>query len=43
MHTVREKAEVLIMKSKEGGVEVNADKLSTRSCVEFRMYDEVTV
>jgi len=34
---VREKAEILIMTNKQSGVEVNADKLSTRSCVEIRM------
>ena len=43
MHNKREKAEVLIMTRKEGGVEVNADKLSTHSYIEFRMQDEVTV
>jgi len=37
VHNVRGKAEDLIMTSKISGVEVNADKLSTRSCVEIRM------
>ena len=31
------------MKSKQGGVEVNADKLSTRSCIEITIQDELTV
>jgi len=40
---VREKAEIYIMTCKNGGVEVNADKLITRSCMEIRMQDEITV
>ena len=43
MHTAREKAEILIKTSRDSGVEVNADKLSTWPCIEIRMQDEVTV
>jgi len=43
VHTVEEKTEILIMKNKESGVEVNADKHNTFSCIEIRMQDEVTV
>jgi len=43
MHTAREIAEILIKTSRDSGVEVNADKLSTWPCIEIRMQDEVTV
>jgi hypothetical protein len=41
--TIKEKAEALVVASKKVGVEVNADKLSTWSCLEIRMQDEVTI
>jgi len=41
--TVKENAEALIVASKEIGLEVNADKLSSWSCLEIRMQDKVTV
>jgi len=43
VHTVKENAKALIVASKEIGLEVNADKLSTWSCLKNRMQDEVTV
>ena len=43
IHTIKENTEALIVASKETGLEVNADKLSTWSCLEIRMQDEVTV
>ena len=42
IHTIKENAEALIVASKEVGLEVN-DKLSSWSCFEIRMQDEVTV
>ena len=41
--TVKENTEALVVASKEIGLEVNADKLSTWSCLEIRMHDKVTV
>jgi hypothetical protein len=43
VHTVKENAEALVVASKEIGLEVNADKLSSWSYLEFRMQDEVKV
>jgi len=43
VRTVRETAEILLMTSKVSGVDVNADKRSTRSCIEIRMQDVFTV
>jgi hypothetical protein len=43
VHTVQGNAEALIVASKEIGLEVNAGKLSTWSCLEIRIQDEVTV
>ena len=43
VHTVKEKAEALKMASKETGREVNVDKLSTWSCHEIRMEDEIRI
>jgi hypothetical protein len=40
VHTVKENTEALIVAGKEIGLEVT---LSTRSCLEIRMQDEVTV
>jgi len=37
--TIKENAETLIVASKEIGLEVNAAKLSTWSCLEIRMQD----
>jgi hypothetical protein len=42
VHTVKKNTETLIVASKEAGLEVNADRLSTWSCLEIRMQDEVT-
>jgi len=42
VHTIKENAEALIVASKEIGLEVN-DKLSSWSCFEIRIQDEVTV
>ena len=41
VYTVKENAEALIMASKKIGLEVNADE--TKSCLEIRMQDKVTV
>jgi ketol-acid reductoisomerase len=43
IHTIQENAEVLVVASRETGLEVNADKTSTWSCLENRMQGEVTV
>ena len=43
VHTIKENAEILIMASKETGLEVNADKTNTWSCLEIRMEDKDTV
>jgi len=37
IHTSKENAEALLVSSKENGLEVNAIKLSTWSCLEIRM------
>ena len=37
IHTSKENAEALVVSSKENGLEVNAIKLSTWSCLEIRM------
>jgi len=41
VYTIKEKAEALIVASKENGLELI--QLSTWSCLEFRMQDEVTI
>jgi len=43
IHTIKEKAEALVLASKENGLEVNADKTKYLSYLEFRMQDEVTI
>ena len=43
VHTIKEIAEALVVASKEIGLGVNAEKLNTRSCLEIRMQDEITV
>ena len=43
IHTLKENAEALVAASREIGLEVSADKLSTWSCLENRMQDEFTV
>jgi len=43
VHTIKENTEALVVASKEIGLGVNADKLSTWSCLEIRMKDEITV
>ena len=37
------KKKILITTMKRSGVEINADKLITQSCVEIRMQDEITL
>ena len=43
VHTVKKNTEASGVASKEIGLEVNAKKLSTWSCLEIKMQDEVTV
>ena len=43
VYIIQENTEALKVASKEIGREVNADKLSTWSCLEIRMQDEVTI
>jgi len=43
IYIIQENAEVLTVASKEIGLEVMADKLSTWSCLEIGMQDEVTI
>jgi len=43
VQTAKENAEALTVASKEVGIEVNADKISTWPCIEIRMQDKVTV
>ena len=42
-HTVKENAEALLVATKEIGLEVNADKLSTWLCLGIGMQGGVTV
>jgi hypothetical protein len=41
IHTIRKNTEVLLIASKEIGLEVNADKLSIWSCLEIRTQDKM--
>ena len=41
VHAIKEKAGAFVVVSEEIGLEVNADKKSTCSCLEIRMQDEV--
>jgi len=43
IHTLKENAETLVAATMEIVLEVNADKLSTWSCLEIRMQDELTL
>jgi len=43
VYTIKENAETLVVSSKETGLGVNAEKLSTWSCLEIRMQDEIAV
>jgi hypothetical protein len=43
VHTIQKNVEALVVSGKDFGLEVNADKLSTWSCLEIRMQDEFTV
>jgi hypothetical protein len=43
IHTRKENAEALVAATREIGLEVSADKLSTWSCLEIRMQDEFRV
>jgi hypothetical protein len=42
VHTIKKNTKALVVASKKSGLQVNADKLSTWSCLEIRMQDEVT-
>jgi len=42
-HAVKKNAEALVVARKETGLDVSADKLITRSYLEIRMQDEVTL
>jgi len=41
--TIEKNTEAFVVASKEIGLELNADKLSTWSCLEIIMRDEVTI
>jgi hypothetical protein len=43
IHTVKTNTEAIVAASKDIGLEVNAKKLNTWSCLEIRMQDEVTI
>jgi len=43
VNTIKKNTEVLLVGSKEIGLEANADKLGTWSCLEIRTQDEVTI
>jgi hypothetical protein len=43
VHTIKKNTEALVIASKENGLEVNADKTTTWSCLEIRMQDEVRI
>jgi len=43
VHVIKENAKALVVASMEIGLEVNADKTSTWSCLEIRMQDDITV
>jgi len=43
LRTKKENADASIVASKESGLDVNGDKLSTWSCFEIRMQDEATI
>ena len=43
VHTIKKDAEALAVASKETEIEVNADKISTWSCLEIRMQDKFVV
>jgi hypothetical protein len=42
-HTIKKNTEVLVVASKENGLEVMKLKLSTWSCLEIRMQDSVAI
>ena len=43
VHTIKKNMGVLVVAIKETGLEVNAGKISTWSCLGIRMQDEVTI
>jgi len=43
VHTIKKNTKSLLVSSKEIGLEVNTDQLSTWSRLEIRMKDEVTI
>jgi len=42
-HTIEKNTEALLVTSKEIGLEVNADKTKSWSCLEIRIPDEFTI
>jgi hypothetical protein len=42
VHAIKKNTEALVVASKETGLEVNAEKLSTCSCLAIRMQDKIT-
>ena len=43
IHTIKKNTDALVAASKEMGLEVNADKISTWSCLQIRMQDKVII
>jgi hypothetical protein len=43
VRSIKKNAAALVVASKEIGLEVNADKITTWSCLEIRWQDEITV
>jgi len=43
VHSIRKRAEATVIASKKMGLELNADKISTWSCHEIRVQNEVTI
>ena len=43
MHTLKENVEALVAATRETGLEISVDNLSTWLCLEIRMQDEIRV
>jgi hypothetical protein len=43
LHIIKKNTDALVVAREEIGLEMNAIKLSTRSCLEIRRQDEVTI
>ena len=41
IHTIKKNTDALVVTSKETGLEVNVEKLSTWSCLEIRVQDKI--